>query len=158
MSRRLKRKIRDLCQLDQLSKEERRAAATSLLHDNDAKQKLCNSVPGLSFKDIDRAMKDILSERQPTEEELERIAVPEKYDPPFLPGSKSGIKKMKYRTLTLEEVQALIAASEAPFTPETESEKPNRQYPTWTLEETLALIDGTYDPNNFQKGILKRKR
>jgi hypothetical protein len=158
LSRRLKRKIRDICQLDHLSKEERRAAATKILNDTNAKQKLCNACPGLSFKDIERTMKDILAERQPTEDELEEMAIPEKFDPIPLPNSKQNGHKMKYKILTPEETQALVSASEAPFYTDPESEEPKKHYPTYSLEETIALINGTYDPNVFKKGILKRKR
>lgn len=165
MSRRLKRKIRDICNLDHLSKEERRLAATSILNDTNAKQKLCNSMPGLSFKDIERAMRDILAERQPTEAEIEEEELmeiaPEKFEPPTLLGRKSTPGKMKYRVLTPEETRVLIEASKAPFEPPPVSENSTKLYNTYTMEQAVALINGTYDPNdpNLQrKDVLRRKR
>jgi hypothetical protein len=158
LSRRLKRKIRDICQLDGLSKEERRATAAKILNDSNAKQKLCNACPGLSFKDIERAMKDILAEKLPTEEEIEKLAIPEKFNPAPLIANKTTTVKMRYKILSLEETQALMAASNAPFELPPVSDKAAKAHPTYTLEEAVALINGTYDPNNFKKGILKRKR
>lgn len=162
MSKRLKRKIRDICNLDHLSKEERRLAATSILNDTQAKQKLCNAVPGLSYKDIERAMKDILAERQPLDQELDeeelREIAPEKFEPPTLLGRRSTPTKMQYQVLTPDEAQALIDASSAPFEVEPVSEKPVRAHPTYSMEESVALINGNYDPKIFDKGILKRKR
>lgn len=129
-----------------------------------AKNKLCNSMPGLSFKDIERAMRDILAERQPSQAEIEEQELmeiaPEKFEPPVLPGRKTS-GKMKYRTLTPEETQALIEASRAPFEPPPASENSAKPYNTYTMEQAVALINGTYDPNDPQfqrKDVLRRKR
>ena len=153
MSKRLRKRIRELCGLEGLDKLERHRLAESILDDVQFKQSLCNQVPGLSFRDIDRTMKNVLAEspnikRDQEEEELRKIA-PQKFNPGvenILPRRKN--KRTEYRTLTPEETRKLLEASEKPIKQE---KKAKKEYDTWTLEEVAALIAGTYDPKNFKR-------
>ncbi len=158
MSKRLKRKIRELCNLDEMSKEERLIRAKEILNSTKEKQKLCNSMPGLTFRDIEKAMVAIMEERQPSAKELEELEErslhPEKYEPQSI--SPSTGKPGEYRSLTREEVARLIAASKEPcinVAPSTWTD----DYPTYSAEEVAALMKGNYNPNMF-KYIKKYKK
>ena len=99
--KRLRRRIRELSGLDKLSGEDRYKLASKILNDNDMKQDMCLQCPGLTYKDIERTCKAILTERhyqqEPTEEEL----VPEKYGrEPIQEVFKPTGKKIQYKTLT----------------------------------------------------------
>lgn len=161
MSRRLKKKIRELVGLEGLSKEERLLRAKEVLENQHTKQKLCNLVPGLTFKDIDRAMKDVISERQPTEKEQEELELreiaPEKFEPPVpallrpphLQGKQN--RELRYESPTREQVAWLLEQSKKPIKSEEPIKKSNTNYRTYTREEVAALLNGTYNPENFKK-------
>lgn len=152
MSKRLKRKVRELCGLDSLSKEDRLLRAKEILESTKIKQKMCNQMPGLTFKDIERAMTDVINERQPTEREQEELELrelaPEKFEP-YIPQVEHPRREVTYRNPTREEVAWLLAQSNKPIEQEPVPEK--KDYPTYTREEVAALLRGDYDPANFKK-------
>jgi len=134
-----------------LSKEDRLLRVKEILENNHIKQKLCNLVQGLTFKDIDRAMKDIIAERQPTEAEQEELELreiaPEKFEPPIpallRPDNTQSTHKIKYTTYTREQITWLFAQSEKSVQQEPIKEF-NTNYKTYTPEEVAALIKGDY--------------
>lgn len=143
MSKRLRRKVRELCGLDLLSKEERLLRAKEILENNTTKQKLCNQMPGLTFKDIDKAMIAVLEERNPTDREIEELELrelaPEKFEPPIIAIDRPPKTEGNYRPLTREETAALLAKSNKPVQSEPIPDKKN--YRTYTMEETVALLN-----------------
>lgn len=154
MSKRLKRKVRELCGLDSLSKEDRLLRAKEILESTKIKQKLCNQMAGLTFKDIERAMTAVIEERQPTEREQEELELrelaPEKFEP-FIPQiDRPPVREVTYRHITREECAWLLAQSNKPIEKEP-APKPNNNYRTYTREEVQALLRGDYDPENFKK-------
>lgn len=61
-----------MCGLAGLEWEERQAKANQILVNTEWKQKLCNELVGLSFRELERALRGIASERQKKEESYER--------------------------------------------------------------------------------------
>ena len=154
MSKRLRKRIRELCRLETLDRAERRLRAQSILDSTQFKQRLCNRVPGLSFKDIERTMLNILADTQPTKEEiaekeLKRIA-PQKFDPDIEIKLLRKTKKITYRELTREEARKLVEASSIPVVSEISHHQ--AEYSTYTHEEVQALMDCNYDPHEFKCG------
>lgn len=147
MSRKLKKRIRELCGLEALSKEERTRRCNEILNDNDLKQSLCNQVPGLTFRDIDKTLKAELSDKKltPEQEIYESIEedFPDKLNPnDFKPKPKRKVSRSLH--YTREESLELINAN----TFGTKS-KPVKQvqYDTYSQKEIEALINGTYTPH-----------
>ncbi len=152
MGKRLRKQIRESCGLEGLERTERRKRAQDILDSLEFKQRLCNKTPGLSFKDIEKTMKNILNENQPTaaeqeEEELRRVA-PEKFDiDTALESGPRKVKKVHYKTLTEEETRELMKADNTPV--KQEPNPPAREYGTYTEEETRALMACDYNPADF---------
>lgn len=140
MSKKLKKRIRELCSLDTLSKEDRISRCYELLKDNEAKQTMCNAVPGLTFKDIDKALKaEINSRRPPTEEEIIFKELeeenPEKLDPELPLIRKRKVLKLGYysKNETLDLVNAEeVGSGEQP--------KSKVEFTTYSPEETADII------------------
>ena len=107
----MRNQILEECGLNHLDKEQRLRKAYEILHSNDIKQDLCHRIIGASFKDIERAMKHVIAERQPTREEQEELELmelaPEKFALPD-PVVERPHSDTKYRTYTPEEVQELL--------------------------------------------------
>lgn len=150
LSKKLKRRITELCGFQQLSREERLSRATEILNSNELKQAICHKILGASFKDIDKVMTAIINERQLTpdqedEIELQEIA-PEKFEPKFDPDLEFKLNKkaadpsgsMRYEPYTREEVAALIEATNAPY--ESPPGMECRKYGTYTREQVAKLM------------------
>lgn len=150
LSKKLKRRIQELCGFNDLERDERVNRAHEILNSSELKQAICHKILGTTFKDVERAMEAVLKERQLTpdqEEELElRESHPEKYESDFYPEvefkvnkkAADPVKAVGYRTLTREETAALIAASNAPFEAPPVVER--RDYPTYTREQVQELL------------------
>ena len=149
MSKRLKRRVRELCGLDSLSKEDRLLRAKEILENNKIKQKLCNQMPGLTFKDIDRTMEAVLEERYPTDKELEELELrelaPEKFEPPIPAIDRPPKTEGPWRPLTREDVARLMAASKKPV--ESEPVVTYTDYHTYSPEEVQVLLE------NYKKKV-----
>jgi hypothetical protein len=99
-----------------MDKEERRAKAQEILDNSEMKQSICHEIVGVSFKDIEKAMKSILNEREPpksSSEDMDDIVdyAPEKVYPDFHSygsGSLSFKPVSKETTYTKAEVQELV--------------------------------------------------
>jgi hypothetical protein len=152
LSKRLKRRIHDICGLSNLSREDRVRKAQAILDDSDYKQKVCNQIVGASHRDVYKALKSIvdavqLSPEQEEQAELERDH-PEKLDPTEVAPRKSKPVKMVPVT-DQREVTWLMNASTEPL-----KEEPRDAYdsgPGYSQEEIEALIAGSYDPTNFDR-------
>ena len=103
-------------------------------------------------------MKAVLSEIQPTQEQVEekelREMAPEKFEPHPLLKPQVPKGQVRYRTLTREETQKLIEQSNKPI--QSEPKPAPKHYDTYLPEEVQALIEGTYHPNKF-KHLRKKK-
>jgi hypothetical protein len=125
LSKRLKKRIQELCGFLNLKREEKLRKANEILKSTELKQAICNQILGASFKDIEKTMMGIINERQLTEEQEEQIELeqlsPEKFDLELdfklnkSSSDKSTMesKSYKYRTYTMAEVNALLEASRA---------------------------------------------
>lgn len=161
LSKKLKRRIQELCGFNDLERDERVNRAYEILNSSELKQAICHKILGTTFKDVERAMEAIIKERQLTpaqEEELElRESHPEKYESDFYPEVEFKVNKkaadhkksVGYRTLTREETAALIAASNAPFEPPPVVER--RDYPTYTREQVQELLRDHFSYKDEEK-------
>lgn len=148
LSKRLKKKIQDVCGLNDLDRDERLSRAHEILNSQELKQAICNQILGTSFKDVERAMKSLIEDRRPTPEEeemleLERIA-PEKLRAEELFPKPKKQKKQYFSQYSPEEVKALMAASTAPPEYKQPIDK-DLYHPTYTLEDTQAMLEGRED-------------
>ena len=158
LTKRLKRKIQEECNLVNLSKEDRLRRAHEILNSSDIKQAICNRIVGASFKDIEKTMRGIISERQPTEEEQEMLEImksnPEKINPDILLPPQLSSKKHdmpRYKTLTMEETRALLELGNTPIV-QAHSPMP-QNYPTYTQEQVQQLMAGTFSKNMGEKEV-----
>lgn len=165
LNKKLKRRIIELCGLNQLNREERLSRATEILRNSDLKQSICHEILGCTHKDIDRAMRSVVDERQITEEqqemlELEELA-PEKFDPEItFIANKHAADPHEFQTYgepyTREQVAALLAASKAP--PKVEPTEERMQYPTMTREEAEFLMTDHYAYLEREKELRKERQ
>lgn len=165
LSKKLKRRIHDLCGFKDLDRDERLSRAHEILSSNDLKQAICHQILGATFRDVERAMDSIINERQLTpsqEEELElRESNPEKFEPKFDAELEFKLNKnissnyvpTGYRVLTREEVAELVAASDAPCEPTPEREPVS--YRTYSREEVEWFV---YEHDQFLAEEAERKR
>lgn len=72
MAKKLKKKIEEICGLAGLDWEERQEKANQILASFEWKQKLCNELVGLSFRELERALTGVATERQKKEDSYER--------------------------------------------------------------------------------------
>lgn len=161
LSKKLKRRIQELCGFNDLERDERVNRAHEILNSSELKQAICHKILGTTFKDVERAMEAVIKERQLTpsqEEELElRESHPEKYESDFYPEVEFKVNKQAadtkkssgYRTLTREEVAALIAASNAPIQSPPIVER--QDYPTYTREQVQELMRDHYSYKEEEK-------
>lgn len=72
MSKKLKKKIAEICGLKDLDTwEARQARATQILESTEWKQSICNELIGLSFRELEQYLSGVASERQKKEEAYE---------------------------------------------------------------------------------------
>lgn len=72
MSKKLKKKIEEICGLRGLDWETRQDRASQILASKKWKDSICNDLQGLSFRDLERTLNGILSERQKKEDSYQR--------------------------------------------------------------------------------------
>lgn len=128
MSKRLKRRIFDICGLTNLSREDKVRKANAILADSDLKQKVCNQIVGASHKDIEKALKAVVATKAPSKEDEEAAELerdyPEKLDPDIKLGRK--VKSLRLMAYTNQrEINELINATNEPLVDRTEATSPN---------------------------------
>ena len=116
----------------------------------------------MSYKDIDSVLRDILKTKKLSKEaQLERTLraeVPEKLDPTLSTPLRSVKRVQLQYLLDMDEVNALIQATEQPLDP-----RPSlmpEHYPTYNKYEVEALIAGDYNQSLNKKaenGFLRRR-
>ena len=72
MSKKLKKKIAEITGLNGLDWEARQERATKILASPEWKQQLCNELIGLSFRELERYLTGVATEREKKEESYER--------------------------------------------------------------------------------------
>ena len=143
--KRLRKKIREICGLEDLGHDEMLDRAAELIDNYDFKQDLCLKYAGLTHKDIERTLAAVLKSRRPKNQDS--VPSPVKIETPK--------KKVHYKTLTREETRKLIEMSNKPI--ETKKAEPSKvQHRHWTREEVAALVRGDYHPDKFK--YLNRKK
>lgn len=155
MTKRLKKRIREVCGLDSLSREERILRIQEILDSVEEKQAICNQIIGTSFKDIEKALTSIKGEK-PKSNDADELAkeIPDK----VYPEKQSFDREMKANNLIElmdpKEVAWLVEQSTKPLEPIVTSETfSHTAHDTYSFEEVAALIEGNYHPSMF-----KRKR
>lgn len=98
MSKKLKKKIEDLCGLSGLDWEARQERAAQILASPEWKQSICNDLIGLSFRELERTLSSVASERQKKEDSYEhKLAT---YKKGANKRSSSNVDRPKSRTLS----------------------------------------------------------
>jgi hypothetical protein len=72
LSKKLKKKIEEICGLHGLDWETRQNRAGQILASSEWKQSLCNELLGLSFRELERTLNGIVSERLNKEDSYQR--------------------------------------------------------------------------------------
>jgi hypothetical protein len=104
------------------------------------KQEICNYILGASFKDVDKAMRSIIADRNPPDDldDMETIE--------YKPLTKDDIgvsdlpvaKTSRYKTLSLEETMILINKGNAPVVEP--PHKVSRYYETYSQEQVQKWV------------------
>lgn len=140
MSKRLKRRILDICGLNNLSREEKVHKASAILADSDYKQKVCNQIMGASHRDVEKVLKAILVIKLSKEdEEIAELEMdcPDKLDPPTQMTRKKKLIKM-VPLMDQREVTWLINATNKPLEGES---KTSDNYSIYSQDEISELIN-----------------
>jgi hypothetical protein len=131
-----------------LKREDKFRRAAEILSNSEFKQDLCHQIAGLSHRDIDKIMHDLLDGRQldhvqdeePKQEEEATVAV------------REVVRSKVLWLLDQDEVNRLIQASEESIADVIlDTATPAAQYGTYTEEEVYALLNDTYDPRRFPR-------
>lgn len=72
MSKKLKKKIEEICGFKDLDWEARQVKAEQILASSEWKQSICNELIGLSFRELERTLSGVATERQKKEDSYER--------------------------------------------------------------------------------------
>ena len=154
MTKKAKKRIRELCGLEGLNRADRAVRSKQLLEDDELKQFICHQLLGTTFRDIDKVLKEEIaaskarSEEESIYEEME-FSQPEKLDPEHSPAKKKH-KALKRGYYTPEETLKLIEAdSNKKWMAEVS--QPKEITSTWSPEEIWALINCCYDSRNFPR-------
>lgn len=154
-----------MCGFNELTRDEKVNRANEILNSAELKQAICHRILGTTFRDVERVMESILSERRLTqaqEEELElREMSPEKFEPEFdadfefkMHEEAADSKKSRgYTTYSKHEVAKLMAASNAEFKPRVPEEP--KDYHTYSFAQVQELMHEHYEHLERQK---KRKQ
>lgn len=111
MAKKLKKKIEEVCGLVGLDRDARLAKAQNILGNMEHKQELCNSLVGLSFRELDKVLKDVIAERQVKEVEEEKVYKNEKLMTYAGKKPTPQSKSKKPPSRTLEEILAKVHSS-----------------------------------------------
>jgi hypothetical protein len=155
LSKRLKRRIHEVCGLLPLKREQRIQRAKEILDDLAEKQAICNKVVGASFKDVERALKDIISDRKVSsktdeiDREVEELS-PQKLRPELEVTRRAYDPAPTDMLLDPDEVNALLNATETSKATERVPELDPESYRTYSFEEVAALMDCNYNPESFK--------
>lgn len=140
LSKRTKKKILELCGFTSLNREEKARLASQILFDNDEKQRICNQINGISHKDVELALKDMVDEKL-LEESFEKESFPEKFGLSKPRRETIPIKVEMVELLDREEVRRLVEATNAPVV---QDEVDSKGIVTSTYDEWEAnmLVNG----------------
>ena len=147
MSKRLKRKIQEACALTDLSREDKARRAQEILGSTDEKQTICNQILGVSFKDVERVMRDILAgvDSKSFEDELPEEKFGE-VKPPIRQVVSAAIEEM----LDPEYVNWLLNESSRSIAEVAPEPADPTKTPTYSEEEVAALMANNYHPAMFK--------
>jgi len=126
LSKKLKKKIEEICGLNTLDWEARQARAERILASPEWKQSICNDLIGLSFRELERTLTGVASERQKKEESYEhklkayQTGRANKQPKPLRrdsSGTANSDRQGSHRSRTLKEILAQVHAPRVVFTP-----------------------------------------
>ena len=143
MSKKFKKKIETLCGLVGLDWEARQERAGQILCSTSWKQQLCNDLQGLSFRDLELYLQDVVSERQKKEEGVERKLATHGDDneKPVRRGSTKSPPNLQVRPRTLSEILAQVHAPRVEFGGFTPEER--EKLKLWTKKESVDILPDT---------------
>jgi hypothetical protein len=72
LAKKLKKKIEEMCGLIGLDWESRQTRANQILDSSEWKQRLCNELVGLSFRELEQTLTSVATERQKKEDSYEK--------------------------------------------------------------------------------------
>ena len=119
--------------------------AQEIADNNDLKQQVCNDISGVSFRDIDKVLTEILntskSNKKRNKDRVEENLVEENDDVYLEPEEPRKRTKVRLEyMLDQDEVNRLIEGSESkPII--VKVEKSNLYYPTYTMAEVNVLLN-----------------
>jgi hypothetical protein len=134
LSKRVKKQVQDISGLSYLKREQKIERAREILESVEKKQALCNDIPGLNFKDLEKLLKGIIDSKAPAK-------VPD--EPPEVQAMEREVRPTR-TTLMLDiaEINRLIHASETPLFKPSKSISLRDMYPyTYSPEETKKLTE-----------------
>lgn len=119
--------------------------AYEILNSNEEKQHICSLILGCTFKDIEKAMESIISERVLTESQIEMMElsknVPEKFDDEEILAPREK-QPLNYCMISKEETNELVRQSLVSKVSEEKSiDSISVDYSTYSEEETFNLIN-----------------
>jgi len=129
--------------------------AKEVLNSNELKQAICNTVLGVSFKDVEKAMKSLLERSKQSISEEKKEAEPEAELETASQATIAAIipKKFvesKYRNPTMAEVNKLLDAAQVP-TVFPEGPKMSKNYPTIPRDVVERLVREYYGYKDIKK-------
>jgi hypothetical protein len=141
-----------------LAREEKLSRANEILSKSELKQAICLEIQGCTHKDVERAMLSIINERQLTEEQKEQLELekqaPQKFDPdiefPIQKKLSGDFKSMRYKALSLEETQTLLAANSKPVEEKPKTQNPS--YHTYSREEVERMVKEHFEYKEDERG------
>lgn len=134
MSKRLKKQVQDISGLSYLKREQKIERAREILTSTGIKQDLCNQIPGLSFKDLEKLLKGIIESKASAK-------IPD--EPAEVMAEEREVKPIRTtQMLDIAEINRLIHASETPLFKPSKSVPLREIYPyTYSEEEAEKLTE-----------------
>lgn len=141
MSKRLKKRILEVCGLNNLNREDRAQKASAILNDSEYKQKICNEIIGISHRDIEKTLKGLLTARAISKEEEIYQELEEEQAEKLYPDSAPMRVKKQLKLVPLlnkSEVNELIHATNEPLEEVGHQKEKNNSF--YSLEDVLKML------------------
>jgi hypothetical protein len=138
LSRRLKRRILELCALNNIGRDDKIRKAREILSDHERKQAICNENVGISHRAIDKVLRELV-ESKVVDEEADESRDPHEEEIASTPVRVH--KPLKLVPLfDQDEVNRLLRASQKPLDDLDRPASVNPKYTTYTEEEVREAL------------------
>jgi hypothetical protein len=147
-----------VCGFAHLSNEHKLKRAHEILNDYKLKQDICNYILGASFKDVDKAMRSIIADRNPPDDldDMENVEYKSFTKNDIGVSDLPVTKTSKYKVLSEEETRALIAKGNAPVVEP--PHKVTRYYETYSQEQVEQWVKDYLIDKEKQDGYERRRQ